>query len=84
MSNSPYRMSRFRFAACVFLPYVAAYFLSYLFRTINAVIGADLAVEFHLNAADLGLLTAVYFFAFAVAQILIGILLDRRQRPHQK
>jgi MFS family permease len=61
----------------VFLPFVAGYYLAYLFRTINAVIAAPLAVELGLGAGDLGLLTSVYFLTFAAAQIPIGILLDR-------
>jgi sugar phosphate permease len=62
---------------CVFLPFVAGYYLSYLFRTINAVMAAPLAMELGLDAGDLGLLTSVYFVTFAAAQIPIGILLDR-------
>jgi MFS family permease len=61
----------------VFLPFVAAYYLSFLFRTINATIAGSLSSEFALSAGDLGLLTSVYFLTFAAAQIPIGILLDR-------
>lgn len=61
----------------VFLPFAAGYYLSYLFRTINALIAAPLALEFGLGAADLGLLTSVYFLTFAAAQIPIGVLLDQ-------
>ena len=61
----------------VFLPFVVGYYLSYLFRTINALIAAPLASELGLGADDLGLLTSVYFLTFAAAQIPIGILLDR-------
>ena len=61
----------------VFLPFVVGYYLSYLFRTINALIAAPLAAELGLGADDLGLLTSVYFLTFAAAQIPIGILLDR-------
>jgi MFS family permease len=61
----------------VFLPFVVGYYLSYLFRTINALIAAPLMSELGLNADDLGLLTSVYFLTFAAAQIPVGILLDR-------
>ncbi len=61
----------------MFVPFVAAYYLSFLFRTINATIAGSLASEFALGAGDLGLLTSVYFLTFAAAQIPIGILLDR-------
>jgi MFS family permease len=62
---------------CVFLPFVAAYYISFLFRTINATIAGSLASEFSLGAGDLGLLTSVYFLTFAAAQIPIGMVLDR-------
>lgn len=66
-----------RIAMSVFLPFAGAYFLSYLFRSINAIISPDLVAEFGLSAADLGLLTSAYFLAFASFQIPIGLLLDR-------
>jgi MFS family permease len=61
----------------VFLPFVAGYYVAYLFRSINAVMALPLATELGLGAGDLGLLTSVYFLTFAAAQIPIGILLDR-------
>jgi MFS family permease len=61
----------------VFLPFVFGYYISFLFRTINAVMAVPLATELGLGANDLGLLTSVYFLTFAAAQIPIGILLDR-------
>ena len=61
----------------MFSPFVAAYYLSFLFRTINATVAGALTSEFGLGAGDLGLLTSVYYLTFAAAQIPIGILLDR-------
>jgi MFS family permease len=61
----------------VLLPFAAGYFLSYFYRTINAVISADLSATMHLRASDIGLLTAVYFLSFAAMQLPIGIALDR-------
>jgi MFS family permease len=61
----------------VFLPFVAVYYLAFLFRNINATIAGALTAEFGLAAGDLGLLTSVYYLTFAAAQIPIGILLDR-------
>ncbi|MGJ4950060.1 MFS transporter [Bradyrhizobium sp. HKCCYLS20291] len=63
--------------ALVFMPFAAGYFLSYLFRTINGVVSERLASELGLNAADLGLITAVYFLVLAAAQIPVGMMLDR-------
>ena len=61
----------------LFLPFAAGYFLSYLYRTVNAVVGPLLGEELALNAADLGLLTSTYFVAFGSTQLPLGILLDR-------
>ena len=61
----------------VFLPFAAGYFLSYLYRTINAVLSPHLVAELGLDATDLGLLTSVYFLTFAAFQLPLGMLLDR-------
>ncbi len=61
----------------LFVPFAFAYFLSYLFRTVNAVIAPDLVAELGLEPASLGLLTAAYFLAFAAFQLPLGLLLDR-------
>jgi MFS family permease len=83
-SESPtYRRARhprtqdWRLIAFVFLPFALGYYLSYLFRTINGLISGVLTSNLALGAADLGLLTSVYFLTFAAAQIPIGMLLDR-------
>lgn len=64
-------------AARVFLPFAGGYFLSYLYRSVNAVIAPDLVRELALSPADLGLLTSTYFLTFGLAQLPLGILLDR-------
>jgi nitrate/nitrite transporter NarK len=61
----------------VFLPFAGGFFLSYLFRSVNAVLAPRLTQDLGLDAADLGLLTAAYFLAFAAFQIPLGVLLDR-------
>lgn len=61
----------------LFLPFAGAYFLSYLYRTANAVIGPVLSTEMAVGAGSLGLLTGAYFLAFAAAQLPLGVLLDR-------
>jgi MFS family permease len=61
----------------VFLPFVAVYYLAFIFRNVNATIASSLSSEFGLAAGDLGLLTSVYYLTFAAAQIPIGIVLDR-------
>jgi len=64
-------------AARIFLPFAAGYFLSYLYRTINAVLSPYLVAELRLDATDLGLLTSIYFLTFAAFQLPLGMLLDR-------
>jgi predicted MFS family arabinose efflux permease len=59
------------------LPFASAHFVSYLFRTINAVVYVDLARDMALGAKSLGFLTSAYFFAVAAMQLPIGIALDR-------
>lgn len=66
-----------RIIALVVLPFAGGYFLSYLFRSVNAVISGRLLEELGLDASALGLLTAAYFLAFACAQLPLGLLLDR-------
>jgi predicted MFS family arabinose efflux permease len=63
--------------ATVLVPFGLGYFLSYLFRTVNVVIAPDLARDLALGAADLGLLTSIYFVVFAAFQLPLGVLLDR-------
>lgn len=61
----------------VFLPFAAGYFLSYLYRVVNAVIAPDLMADLQTGPSALGLLTAAYFIACAVSQLPIGICIDR-------
>jgi MFS family permease len=61
----------------VFCPFAAGYYLSYFYRYVNAVIAKDLVRDFGLVPADLGLLTSGYFLSFALAQLPLGVALDR-------
>jgi len=61
----------------LFIPFGMGYAISYLFRSVNAVIAPDLITDLGLTAADLGLLTSIYFLCFAAFQLPLGILLDR-------
>jgi type IV secretory pathway TrbF-like protein/predicted MFS family arabinose efflux permease len=71
------RLQGCRVIVRVFLPFTAAFFMAYLFRSINALIASDLSAELALDAADMGLLTSVYFLTFAALQVPVGIWLDR-------
>jgi MFS family permease len=61
----------------IFLPFAIGYYLSYMLRSTNAVLAPELTRELGLSAADLGLLTSVYLFAFGLFQLPVGLLLDR-------
>jgi len=71
MQSSPYKKFR------VFIPFALGYFLSYLFRVVNAVLAPDLATDLGVGPSELGLLTAAYFITFAAFQLPLGVLLDR-------
>jgi predicted MFS family arabinose efflux permease len=44
---------------------------------VNAVLAPTLAAEFGLSAGGLGLLSSMYFFAFAITQLPLGLAMDR-------
>jgi MFS family permease len=56
---------------------IALYMVTQFLRNSVAVIAPNLAATLGLNAADLGLLSSIYFFTFALAQLPLGIALDR-------
>ncbi len=66
-----------KFFGKIFLPFAFGYFLSYLYRVINAVLAANLVVDIGLKPSELGLLTSTYFITFAAFQLPLGVLLDR-------
>jgi MFS family permease len=66
-----------RLFASVFLPFALGCYLTFLFRSINGLISGQLKSDTGLGAADLGLVTSVYFLILAAAQIPVGSLLDR-------
>ncbi len=77
VAQSPAARIAARTLLLVFLPLAGGYFLSYLDRSLNAIIAPDLIAELGLSAGDLGFLTASYFLAFAAFQLPLGLLLDR-------
>ena len=61
----------------IFLPFACGYFLSYLYRSTNAVLAPYLSNDLSLNAEQLGLITSAYFLTFALFQLPLGVLLDK-------
>jgi MFS family permease len=60
----------------VFGLFAAGYFISYVYRGINIEFAPFMAHDIGLSAADLGVLTSLYFLGFAGAQLPAGVLLD--------
>lgn len=58
-------------------PFIAGYYVSYVYRMVNAVLAPTLVAEFGLSAGQLGLLSSMYFLAFAVVQLPLGLAMDR-------
>lgn len=59
--------------------FVAALFygIEYFQRVSPTVMAKPLMESFHLSAAAFGAVTSLYFYAYAAAQIPVGLLLDR-------
>lgn len=73
----PGQLSGLAVLCLVFVPYALGHYLSCLLRTVNAVLAPQLVAAAALSPGELGLLTSAYFFAFALAQLPLGIALDR-------
>jgi len=61
----------------IFLPFACGYFLSYLYRSTNAVLAPYLSNDLNINAEQLGLITSAYFLTFGLFQLPLGVLLDK-------
>lgn len=57
--------------------FLLAYWLSFFYRSTNAVIADDLARDVGLGTGALGLMTSLFFVAFAAVQLPLGAALDR-------
>lgn len=64
-------------ALAVFVFFGIGYFLSNFFRAANAVISDDLMRDLGLSAADLGMMTSLFYAGFAAVQLPLGVALDR-------
>jgi MFS family permease len=61
----------------VFIPFALGHYLSWLLRTVNAMLAPQMLQAAQLTPAQLGTLTSTYFLAFALAQLPVGLALDR-------
>lgn len=64
-------------AWAVFILSSLTFFLSQFYRSANAVISPQLIRDLSLDTEGLGILSASFFYAFAVTQIPLTLLLDR-------
>jgi sugar phosphate permease len=53
------------------------FFLSQLYRTANAVLAPALVADLALDSKGIGLISAAYFYSFALSQIPIILLIDK-------
>lgn len=61
----------------VFGIFSAVYFLVYFHRVSTSVVAPDLIAAFHTSATALGLMSSMYFYAYAFEQPVVGYLSDR-------
>jgi sugar phosphate permease len=61
----------------VFGAFAAVYFFVLFHRVSTSVVAPDLIVSFQTNATALGLMSSMYFYAYALEQPLVGYLADR-------
>ncbi|MBW1659506.1 MAG: MFS transporter, partial [Deltaproteobacteria bacterium] len=60
----------------MFVPLGLFFLLSQFYRTSSAVIAIDLMRDLRLNAETLGLLSSIFFYAFALVQLPMGAAMD--------
>ncbi|MXX86843.1 MAG: MFS transporter [Acidobacteria bacterium] len=60
----------------VFVPFAFGYFISWLLRSVTAIIAPDLVRDLGLSGFGVGLLGSTYLLAFALSQLPIGGALD--------
>jgi len=59
------------------IPLSLLFVLSQFYRASSAVIASELVRDLSLSPQDLGLLSSVFFYAFALVQIPMGMAIDR-------
>lgn len=76
-TNQVRQATSVKFFVRLFIPFALAFFMSCLLRTINSVLSPTFIDTFHMSASNLGMMTSAYFLSFAIAQIPLGVCLDR-------
>ncbi|MDD2365994.1 MAG: MFS transporter [Desulfuromonadaceae bacterium] len=71
--NNPLNRKRWTIFATLALMYILVYF----YRVSLAVVARDISLELHLTPEQLGTLSGILFFVYAVAQLPLGPMIDR-------
>lgn len=61
----------------ILCPFIIYPTIDFIYRIANGIIAPSLSIEFGLSAAELGLVSSVFFFAFGLSQLPLGVALDR-------
>jgi predicted MFS family arabinose efflux permease len=70
-------MSKDKTGLAVFVTLSILYFFSIFHRVGTASIATNLVADFNTDNSVLGLMSGMYFYSYAVAQIPVGIMLDK-------
>lgn len=71
------RGNRNKGGLAVFITLSILYFFSIIHRVGTASIADSLAIDFNTDNSVLGLMSGMYFYSYAAAQIPVGIMLDK-------
>lgn len=77
LSETQGRLGTAALYSTVFLPFAFGHYVSFVLRSINAVLAPYFVAAMGLTAAQLGLLSSAYFVSFGIAQLPVGMALDR-------
>src|SRR5690606_30226727 len=53
------------------------YFYEYFLRVSPSIMVTELMKDFHINAEKVGIISAFYFYIYALMQLPVGLLMDR-------
>ncbi|MCH9612231.1 MAG: hypothetical protein S4CHLAM102_07160 [Chlamydiia bacterium] len=60
----------------ILLPFMAGFFLVSIFRAENGVLAPFIAQSLNIHSGNMGVIVGMYFLAFGLSQIPLGVLLD--------
>ncbi len=72
----PSQLSSARLWLTVIIPFGLGYFISVVFRSVNAILAHPLMESLNLSPVEVGFVTSTFVLTFALTQIPLGIVLD--------